>query len=371
MNSSNSRSPLPVSVVVVNYNGKSFLENCLTSLKALDPPAREIILVDNCSSDGSVDWVREHHSWVRVIEAGANLGYCGGNNLGITASSSPFVALLNNDTKVEPDWLRLLHEALNQDPRAAACSSLVILPGDPHLVHYAGSDAHFIGHIANWHYLRPLHEVEGGLVPAEVGVYVGSSVLLRRAALDDVGLLEEELFIYEDELDMCLRFRSRGWRILFHPKSVVWHYSGTPDLAVRVRQRYPSRRAFLVTRNRWLVLLRTYEAVSLLVLAPVLVLFELTWMIAMIVSRNGREFLRGLQWNWLHRRWVAEERKRIQTLRTIHDTELLTARPLTPVPGMAETGFALLVRRAGEWGLRLYWKGAQCMLRLLWRGRRT
>ncbi len=128
LSKNNYRDPLPVSIVVVNYNGKSFLSDCLTSLKALDPPARDVILVDNGSSDGSVDWVREFYSWVRVIESEDNLGYCGGNNLGIKASSEPFVALLNNDTKVEPDWLVYLFEALKGDPRAAACTLILILP---------------------------------------------------------------------------------------------------------------------------------------------------------------------------------------------------------------------------------------------------
>ncbi|MCU0613345.1 MAG: glycosyltransferase family 2 protein [Candidatus Eisenbacteria bacterium] len=311
------RALLPVTVVVVNYNGVGYLDACLASLKALEPAPAEVILVDNASTDGSVGWVRAQHPWVRIVEAGENLGYCGGNNLGIRASTLPFVALLNNDTRVESDWLGHLFHELNAHPRAAACSSLVLLPGDPPRVHYAGSEAHVIGHIANLLYLRPLPEVRGSLQARETGVYVGSAVLFRRAALDEVGLLEERFFIYEDELDMSLRLRMRGWTLRFTPRSVVWHFAGTPGLAVRDPQPYAGR-------------------------------------------LDG--FRRAIAWNWTNRRWVCEQRKLAQSHRTAADSSLLTVCPLSPVPGMATAGVSAALRRGGEALIRLYWAATRWLL---------
>jgi GT2 family glycosyltransferase len=351
-----SQTELPVTVVVVNYNGKQFLDACLSSLSAQECPPREVILVDNASTDGSAAWVQTHHPWVRVVEAEENLGYCGGNNLGIRLSEQPYVALLNNDTKVEPAWLRCLFEALESNPGAAACSSLVLLPGNPPRIHYAGSEAHFIGHISNVLYLKPKPEVEGALRQRDVGVYVGSSVLFRRAVLEACGLLDDRFFIYEDELDMALRLRGRGWRILFVPESVVWHFAGTPDLAVRSRQPYPKRRAFLVTRNRWLVLLKNYQSKTLIVLLPVLVLFELVWFLVLGWAGHATSLLRAYAWNWRHRAWVGEQRKAIQTARTVSDKLLLTAFPLSPVPGLADHGIGLCLRKLGELKLKLYWR---------------
>lgn len=321
-----------------------------------------MVLVDNASTDDSVAWTREHHPWVRVIEADENLGYCGGNNLGIQLSEQPYVALLNNDTKVESRWLRCLFEALEADPGAAACSSLVLLPGDPPRVHYAGSEAHFIGHISNVFYRKPRPDMEESLTQREVGVYVGSSVLFRRHALEACGLLDDRFFIYEDELDMALRLRGRGWRILFVPESIVWHYAGTPDLAVRTRQPYPPRRAFLVTRNRWLVLLKNYQTRTLLLLFPALVLFELVWVCMLGWAGHGRSLLRAYSWNWLHRAWVSEQRKAIQTARVVPDKRLLTTSPLSPVPGIADRGIGLYLRKLGELKLKLYWRVVRLML---------
>lgn len=354
--------PLPVSVVVVNHNGIGFLRECLGSLEALEPGAHEVILVDNASTDGSVGWVREHHPWVRRIEAGENLGYCGGNNVGIRASAQPFVALLNNDTRVEPDWLAHLFSDLQSHPAAAACSSLVLLPGDPPRIHYAGSEAHVIGHIANLHYLQPLPLVSPRLSPGSTGVYVGSSVLFRRAALDEVGLLEERFFIYQDELDMSLRLRMRGWSIRFTPRSVVWHYAGTPGLAVREPQRYPQRRAFLVTRNRWLVILRLYQIRTLLALAPVLVLYEIAWFFAMLHAGRASSIRKALAWNWLHRRWVLMQRRVIQSRRRAPDSVLLSTPALSPVPGLATGWCAAVCRRGGEALVRMYWSVVRSFL---------
>jgi GT2 family glycosyltransferase len=247
-------------------------------------------------------------------------------------------------------------------PTAAACSSLVLLPGDPPKVHYAGSEAHVIGHIANLHYLKPLAAVHESLQAGETGVYVGSSVLFRRSALDEVGLLEDQFFIYEDELDMSLRLRMRGWSIRFTPRSMVWHFAGTPGLAVREPQPYPERRAFLVTRNRWLVVLRLYQARTLVLLGPMLALFELAWAFAMLRAGRFGSLRRAIAWNWSHRRWVSEQRKLMQSQRTAADSALLTTCPLSPVPGMATAGIAAAIRRGGEALIRLYWAAMRWLL---------
>ena len=364
-------SPLPVTVVVVNYNGRHFLDECLSSIKGQTHPPEKVIVVDNASTDGSVPWIEEQHPWVTIVESGENAGYCEGNNIGIRESHTPFVVLLNNDTRVHTEWLKYLYEALAEDDTVAACSSLVILPGETDLIHYAGSSAHFMGHIANLHYLRPLEAEIENLEKMETGVYVGSSVILRKAALDEVGLLEEKMFIYEDEFDMSIRLRSRGWRILFEPRSRVWHYAGTPDLAVRSRRRYPPRRAYLVSRNRWMVLLRLYQLSTLVLLFPMLVLFECAWCAAMIFSGTFLEYWKGIFWNWRERRWVAEERRRFQQSRSIPDYKLLTADPLSPVPGMATSGLGRAVRIAGEIFLRLYWDVTKKVLTYIYTGRRT
>lgn len=121
-----------VSVIVLNFNGVVFLKNCLSSLEQLNYPrdAYEVILVDNASTDQSVAYVREQFPWVKIVQNSSNLGYAAGNNIGIRESKGDYIALLNNDTKVEPDWLMELVKICEQDPSVGACTSKILLFDD-------------------------------------------------------------------------------------------------------------------------------------------------------------------------------------------------------------------------------------------------
>lgn len=126
-----------VSVIVLNFNGMSFLKDCLSALECLSYPrdAYEVILVDNASSDQSVRYVREQFPWVQIVQNSSNLGYAAGNNVGIRASKGDYIALLNNDTKVEPDWLMELVKICEHDPSAGACTSKILLFDDRLRIH--------------------------------------------------------------------------------------------------------------------------------------------------------------------------------------------------------------------------------------------
>lgn len=126
-----------VSVIVLNFNGVTFLKDCLSSLEHLNYPrdAYEVILVDNASSDQSVHYVRKQFPWVKIVQNSSNLGYAAGNNVGIRESKGDYIALLNNDTKVEPDWLMELVKICEQDPSVGACTSKILLFDDRLRIH--------------------------------------------------------------------------------------------------------------------------------------------------------------------------------------------------------------------------------------------
>jgi GT2 family glycosyltransferase len=216
--------PLPfVSVVVVNYNGKAYLEDCLRALRAQTYPAdrREVILVDNGSADGSAAFVRERFPEVRVLELTSNRGFAGGNNAGIQAARGECIALLNNDTQVERRWLEALVEALQRDARAGGVASKILLKAEPGTLQSAGLNLYRDGRGGD----RGFRQVDQGQFDqaSEVFGACGASVLLRRALLDDVGLLDERFFVYYEDLDLAWRARLRGWRFWYAPNSVVHH----------------------------------------------------------------------------------------------------------------------------------------------------
>src|SRR5262245_50398579 len=129
-----------VSILIVNYNGKRYLDDCLTAVERQSYPRDrwEVILVDNGSTDGSVEHLRANYPWVRVVAAGHNLGFAGGNNEGYRHSRGELIALLNNDTVAQPDWLAALVKAIDADARIGAATSKILFKHEPGTINSAG-----------------------------------------------------------------------------------------------------------------------------------------------------------------------------------------------------------------------------------------
>jgi GT2 family glycosyltransferase len=212
-----------VSVIVVNYNGKPFLDDCLTSLRAQTYPRLryEVLVVDNGSSDGSLGYLASRYPWVRRIAAGTNLGFARGNNEGFRHARGDLLALLNNDACVEPSWLEELVDALNDDPRTGGVAAKILLKKDPGRINSAGLTLYRTGYGGD----RGYGQADQGQFdePAEVFGACGASALLRRAMLADVGPFDERFFMYYEDLDLAWRARLRGWTFRYTPKAVVHH----------------------------------------------------------------------------------------------------------------------------------------------------
>ncbi len=244
--------PCPfVSVVIVNLNGLRFLDDCLGSLAGQTYPAGrwEVVLVDNGSTDGSAAHVRTRYPWVRVIETGRNLGFTGGNNVGIRHCVGEFVALLNNDTVVRPRWLEALVEAAGADERVGGVASKLLFKHEPGRINSAGLHLYRDGRGGD----RGFREADEGQYEDEAEVFgaCGAAVLLRRAMLEDVGLFDERFFLYYEDLDLAWRARLRGWRFRYAPRSVVYHvHCGTSGEASPLFTYFVERnRVFLALKN--------------------------------------------------------------------------------------------------------------------------
>ncbi len=254
--SSASRAMEPfVSVVVVTHDGADHLARCLASLEALDfPPERlEIVLVDNRSPAGSLDAIRSGFPRVAVVTSAENRGFAGGCNLGIARARGEYVVLLNDDTRVEPGWLRALVDAAGDDPAVGVATSRIRLEapsdGGRPVLQSTGAEILADGSCRD----RGYGAVDEGQYAKREEVFAGcgASMLLRRALLDDVGLLEESLFMYYEDIDLCWRARARGWKIVYVPDSVVWHlHQATMGRGSREHLFYGDRnRLVVVTRN--------------------------------------------------------------------------------------------------------------------------
>jgi len=221
-------------IVIVNYNTRKDLAACLQSLVAA-PPQRphHIIVVDNASTDGSVEDVRRDFAAVRIIEMGRNAGFAAANNAGIRASASPLVLLLNSDTRVPEGALDRLCDRLEATNAIAAGPRLLDADGRPEM-----SWGRMLSPLTEWQQARLLTAAARGhdaarrrisaLTAAERDVdwVSGACLLVRREAAVAAGLLDERYFMYEEDVDFCAALRAHGGHILFTPAAEIIHLRG-------------------------------------------------------------------------------------------------------------------------------------------------
>lgn len=208
-----------VAIVVLNWNGSKDTQMCLSSLRQLNYHNYGVIVVDNGSSDDSVDRFRSDFPEVTVIETGENRGFAGGCNLGIChalSDNADFIWLLNNDTIVDSEALRCLMDKAQEDRRIAAVGSAIYFMEEPPRLQAWGG-----GHVNFWlgrsrHFLAPVPD-------DRVDFITGASMLVSRQALESVGLLDGQFFMYWEDADFCFRLRKARWKLAVAGDSKIWH----------------------------------------------------------------------------------------------------------------------------------------------------
>ena len=223
---------MTVSIAIVSWNTRKLLDKCLRSLDA-DPYLQrcEVWLVDNASTDGSPHFVRTNFPQVHLIESAVNVGFARANNLAIRASAGDKVLLLNPDTEVEPGGIQKLARFLEANPRAGAVGPMLIdSDGSLHVstIQAPSLLGEFVRmfHLGDAFASRPSSGERDPLRAREVDVLEGACLMLRRSALDEVGLLDEDYFMYSEEVDLCQKLRKAGWTIHWVPEAKVIHHGG-------------------------------------------------------------------------------------------------------------------------------------------------
>lgn len=311
-----------VTVVVLNYDGERFIETCLRSLKEQTFPEFEIIVVDNASNDNSLEVVRricscEGRKKFKIIVNSKNLGYCGGNNVGIRESQSEYIVLLNSDTCVAPSWLENLVKAAKADKHIGICQSKLLYE-DGH-INSTGNLCDIYGYA--WGRGRLERDSQRyDLDPFGFFYASGASLLIKRACISKVGLLDEVLFAYHDDVDLSWRARLMGLGILYVPSSVCFHKES------RILPTRNPARFFLTNRNRIRVLLKNYSTRKLLPRIPAaIVLILLAGTFRSIVARTPvffQQAIRSLLWNLQILPDTLQQRSRIQRARKTGDGEI-------------------------------------------------
>ncbi|MBI1870778.1 MAG: glycosyltransferase family 2 protein [Chlamydiae bacterium] len=215
---------LQVSIVVVNWNGKSLLEKCLSSLFEGDDQNFEIIFVDNGSVDGSVDFVAGRFPQIKIVRNQSNLGFAIANNIGAQNASGAFLLFLNNDTIVEKDFLSKLIEGIKDEEEVAACQPKIKVLGRPTYLDSAGSFPTLTGFLRH----DGIREVDVGQYDQVKEIFSpkGACLLIRKDIFQAVGGFDEDFFCYFEETDLAWRIWLYGYRILLIPQAVIYHKGG-------------------------------------------------------------------------------------------------------------------------------------------------
>ena len=255
-----------ISVVVLNYNGKDHLEHCLPSVLALDYPDNRIerILVDNASLDGSAEYAEAAFPQVKILRTPRNLGFAGGNNWGAKQASGEYLAFLNNDTRVDTQWLRELVKPMLRDKRIVATSSKI--------VDWEGKTIDFVGAMMNFHGFA-FQEDFG----AKDGIHYqedrpllfscGGSMLINRRLFLDIEGFDEDYFIYFEDVDLGWRLWLMGYQVWLAPKAITYHrHHATMDHFADYRK------ALLYERNALYTLFKNYSEENLNRVLPVALL---------------------------------------------------------------------------------------------------
>lgn len=220
---------MDLSVVILNYNTKDFLQKCLESVFASQTEFRfEVIVSDNGSSDGSIEMVKNDFPQVKLIENNANLGFSAGNNVGLRQATGRFILLLNSDTEIRRDTFQLSVKYMDSHHQAGVMGCKVLLPdGKLHeasrrrFPNPANAFLRLFG-------FRKFSDYNYQNIPIdremEVDSVVGAFLLIRRTVVDKIGLLDEEFFMYGEDLDWCWRVKEAGLKVMYYPGTEITHY---------------------------------------------------------------------------------------------------------------------------------------------------
>jgi GT2 family glycosyltransferase len=210
------------SIVIVSWNGRHYLENCLNAVAAQQGVDFETILVDNASTDDTLPFVRERFPWVRIVALDRNLGFAGGNNAGVREAHGRYIALLNNDTIADPGLLHALLDGIDEREGVLLTTARVVYMHDPTVIDSAGDGVMLAGGA----FKREHGTRNGALDSREVFGVCGAACLMPTRVFTELGGFDEDFFFSHEDVDLSYRARLRGYRCRFVATAIVRHHGG-------------------------------------------------------------------------------------------------------------------------------------------------
>lgn len=287
-----------VSIITINYNQTKLTCDLIASVRRITYPYVEMIVVDNGSMPDPTSCILSQYPEVKVIRCENNLGFAGGNNMGIRSATGEYLLFLNNDTEVAPGFLEPLVALFEANPQAGAASSKIIYFDSDAIIQYAGSTSvnPFTGRNRRVGFM----EKDRGQydVLRETDLAHGAAMMVPRRIIDQVGMMPEFFFLYYEEIDWCETIKKAGYKIYVVPGSKVYHKE---SMSIG---RNSTLKTYYMTRNRLLFMRRNTSGVQKFLWVTFFLVFSLpknalTYLIGGDTD-NGKAFWKGLIWNLTH-----------------------------------------------------------------------
>src|SRR3989344_1910928 len=286
-----------VSIIVLNWNGKIFLRDCLNSLKKITFPEVEIIVVDNNSTDGSQELVKKNYKQVILIENKDNYGFAKGNNIGFKKSKGKYVLFLNNDTVVTPSFLEPLVEACEKDSKIGCIQPQMRLMLERSRLDEAGSYISFVGFLYHFGYRKKFSKEKYGK-QKEIFAAKGACIFFPRKSLNKIGVFDEDFFIFFEETDLCFRVWLSGHKVLYEPKSVIYHVVGG-DTTKSTKYNY-ERRIYLIFKNMNCSYVKNFGTRNLFTVFPIFIIVQICLLLYFLITLRFslvNAILKAYWWN--------------------------------------------------------------------------
>lgn len=319
--------PPKVSILVLNYNGVGFLDDCLNSLKRLDYPDYEVILIDNASSDDSVEYAASNFPWVNVVKHEKNYGLCDGYNRSLGYAGGEYLAFLNNDTRVDRNWLTELVKAA-QEQQADICGSTMLSFDNPERIASLGGRITPIGTGYDIG-LNTRDDRRANEAPAVVGAVGSGAMLIEKSVFQALGGFDPDYFACVEDLDLCWRAWLRGYKVIRVPTAIVYHKVGGSW-----GSRGASQRILFGQKNRLANIIKNFEfsnVVKGLIISTVYDLARLVIFLSRGKFKNMLSLTKGTVYFIKELPRTMEKRKSIQDSRMLSDKELYRLGVIAPL----------------------------------------
>lgn len=311
-----------ISIIIVNHNGAAFILNCIDSIFSANYRNFELIFVDNNSTDNSLKLVENRfgsNQRLKVVIFLNNLGFAEGNNQGASEAKGRYLFFLNIDTKVNPNYLTELVKIIESDPNIGAAQSKLLQMDKPAILDSAGDIMNCFCGTFN----RGFGEKDEGQYDRVEQIFSarGAAMMVRKDVFRKVGGFDQRFFLGLEDVDLCWRIRLNGYKIVFVPRSVVYHKGRA------FTRKYPGELVFHGEKNRIYMLLKNYSLSNIFKYLPVVILIELHDAFIFLCQKEfvkSFNVTKALLWNLIRLERIMQERLKVQrSLRKIPDKAIM------------------------------------------------